>query len=1109
MKMTTSNGRCLLVLFILIAYSLAPFIAYGQQRQVSGQVRSSDGGVLISGASVSVKGTAAAAATNDDGRYTISVPGPGAVLVFTYLGHEPQEITVGQRTSIDVTLSPSQEMLSEVVVTALGIERETKSLGYSVGKVDGEDLVRVPQTNVVNAMSGRLPGVVINQTGGPGSSVSMVIRGQTSLSTDNQPLFVVDGVPMQNKLNNVQGSRRGDRNEVDYGNVISDINPENIESISVLKGPSAAALYGSRAGNGVVLITTKSGKMGEGLGVTFSTSNVFEVPVRYLDFHYEYGNGNRPSLYLEGNAYWGGLPLDQGNKAPHFMSPLDESGNKIPIELKGYPDNPKNFMETGITSSNNVTVSGSNPFSTYRVSYDMMRHNGMIPNSDLKRDALSANTQFNVGNDIKVRTNLNFLRSSSPNRPATGRGSNPLYALYQWSAIDVRDFLPIWEEGAEQISQRRPATGEDNPYFLAYELTNAFNRDHAYGNVEADWTPLEGLTFLGRIGHDMFFENQETKMPWSYSRAARGAYYLDDFSNQETNMELRGTYRKQISDFDLNVSAGTISTRQSGKSKYIGGVGLSVPGLYTISNIPTSNRAADSYYYEKLIYSVYGMASVGFQDKVYLDVTARNDWASTLPKANRSYFYPSASLSWLVNNTVDLPSAISFLKIRGSAAQVGNDTAPYALFNNLGIGGWGDLVTTNIADILRTPTLKPEIATSYETGLDLWMFGNRVKFEGTYFVARNRNQILSVPVSPSSGYLRSNTNAGLLSSRGLELGLSVNPIRDRNGWDLDVSLNWSRSRARLDKLTGDLQYHEFWRDNEGGALTWVGQDIGDLYSRGYMQVTDPTSQYYRWPILSPANGDWQAVNGVDNLEKVGNWNPDFLMGGQIALRYKRFSLNASFDWRKGGQYMSWTYRYGGSNWRDANQLANLVPGSLYNPDDLVALLKSNPEYYIIPQNGHFPRVGGHTAETGGYPYDGHNDGGFIPGVFEKDPNDPTIDPNNPDSRYIEVLGGEGTPILREMTSMFSWSYNKQVTFDSDFLKVREVSLGYSIPNIGKFKNMHVSVYTQNIMLWTKSKNGVDPERAYRISGDTFRQGIEWNNVLPWTSPIGFRVSVSL
>jgi len=387
-------------------------------------------------------------------------------------------------------------------------------------------------------MAGKVSGVTINSTGGTGSTTSMVIRGAKSISPnrDNQPLFVVDGIPMQNTLNNGAGGQRGDRNDVDYGNVISDINPENIESISILKGPSAAALYGSRAGNGVVLITTKSGRSDQGLGITFSSSNVFEMPYRYVDFHYKYANGDRPDHYNEGSAYWGVLPLDQGYTAPHFMSPLDENGNKIPIELKSYPDNAKNFLETGVTSVNNLSVSGSRGFGSYRVSYDMMRHNGMIPNSDLKRDAISSVAEFNVGQTIKLRTHLNFLRSSSPNRPATRRGANPLFALYNWSAVDVRDMKQIWLPGQEHIAQRRPGTGQDNPYFLAYELTNAFTRDHAYGNVEAEWKPLENLTLLGRVAHDMFNENQETKIPWSYSRASKGGYYLDDFANQETNM---------------------------------------------------------------------------------------------------------------------------------------------------------------------------------------------------------------------------------------------------------------------------------------------------------------------------------------------------------------------------------------------------------------------------------------------------------------------------------------------------------------------------------------------------------------------------------------------
>src|SRR5690606_6848262 len=303
---------------------------------------------------------------------------------------------------------------------------------------------------------------------------------------------------------------------------------------------------------------------------------------------------------------------------------------------------------------------------------------------------------------------------------------------------------------------------------------------------------------------------QETKIPWSYSRMNKGGYFLDDFVNQETNMDVLATYRKAVSGFDISVTGGVNSMYQQHKIQSMGGPELSVPGLYRISNIPTSNRSTWNNTSMKRIYSVLGTASIGYQEKIYLDLTARNDWSSTLPVENRSYFYPSASLSWLASNTVKVPEQVSLLKLRGGVAQVGNDTGPYELYNALGIGGWGDLVTTNIQDILKNPQLKPEISSSYEAGLDLWMFNSRIKFEGTYFYTENRNQIIPVNTAPSSGFVAAKINAGLLSSRGLELALITNPIRDRNGWNMDVSLNWSRTRTTLDALTGDLQYHQFW-----------------------------------------------------------------------------------------------------------------------------------------------------------------------------------------------------------------------------------------------------------------------------------------------------------
>src|SRR5690554_6935794 len=401
----------------------------------------------------------------------------------------------------------SMDTMNEVVVTALGIEREKRSLGYAIGEVGGDDMVDVAQENMLNALAGKVSGVTINQTSGPGSSVSVVIRGATSLSNDNQPLFVVDGVPMVNQLNNVK--RQGDRNEVDYGNVISDINPEDIESVSILKGPSAAALYGSRAGNGVILITTKSGKKGEGLGISFSTSNVIETPYRYLDLHYKYANGNRQDRYDEGSAYWGGPDLDKGILAPQWNSPLDENGNKIPMELKSYPDNMKNFLELGFTSNNNLAISGSTDAATYRIAYDRMDHNGMIPNTDLKKNGISTSASYNLSDKLKVSSNINYVTSASGNRASTGRGTNPLAAVYQWSNVDIRELRDYWAEGGEHIQQLTPNINADNPYFLAYGITNAFEREHAYGNIKLDWNILPELSVMGRITHDASNEKRE------------------------------------------------------------------------------------------------------------------------------------------------------------------------------------------------------------------------------------------------------------------------------------------------------------------------------------------------------------------------------------------------------------------------------------------------------------------------------------------------------------------------------------------------------------------------------------------------------------------------
>src|SRR5690554_4051989 len=1082
---------------------------------IRGRVVSEGDNTGLPGVTVVEKGTNNGTVTNLNGEYTLEVANANSILVFSYVGFVSQEITVGSRDEINVSLAESVDTMNEVVVTALGIEREQRSLGYDVANVRGEELTQVSQENLLSSLAGRVPGLTINQTSGAGSSMSVIIRGATSLTTDNQPLFVVDGVPMSNSLNNIQ--ERGDGNQVDYGNAISDINPDDIASISVLKGPSAAALYGTRAGNGVIIITTKSGSASKNIGVSFSTSNVFEQASRLLDFHYKFANGDREGVFEAGSAYWGGPQLDAGNTAIQWNSPLDGNGNPIPTELRSYPNAMKDFLQTGVTSTNNIAISGGNENGSFRVSYSNMLHRGMIPDSDLYRNGLATSVNYKILDKLTFSSNINYSNSLSNNRPSTGdRRANALEAVYTSSYIDYEEMKGIWEEGQENIQQVRTSAG-DNPYFIAYGIKNSFVRDRIYGNLSLDYQINDDFSLMARYSLDRSNESRETKIPYSYSRMEKGGYYVTDLTSQESNADFLASYKKDMGLLDFNASVGGNIMHRFGSSNAVGvggnrNNGLVVPGIYNIANIPADNRSLGTGYSEKGIYSIYALASFGYNDQLYLDLTGRNDWSSTLPRDNRSYFYPSASVSWLANYTFNLPVNIDMLKARVGWAQVGNDTDPYRLDPSLATGTYNSLNIASVNSGLLNPNLKPEQATSIEGGIDLNLFNNRLRFTGTYYTLDNENQIFAVNLPRSSGYSSRLINAGVIRSSGYEFTLGGTPVQS-NGWNWDVNLNWSKNTTTVEELSDNLEKLIFWEENGGGAITFVGEEIGNLYSRGFASVADPSSDYYRWPILSNA-GEWIELSGDENMRKVGNFNPDFTMGMQTSLSYKRFVLNASIDWRHGGEFMSFTYRYGESDWKSQRQLDNLIPGGLYSSDELVSLLKSDPEKYIIPQAGNFPRVGGHTLETGGFPIDENgNDGAFAPGVIQTGGADTPNDFS--DDVYVEHLGGPETNIYN-ITNTYPWGFNEQVTFDASFIKLRKLSLGYQIPNFGVFKNATFAVYTRNIMLWTKADIGIDPERAFLAGGGTqgntstqFRQGIERQNVMPWSIPFGFKLNFNL
>lgn len=1109
------------MLFVSQVFAAPPDFAI----TLSGTVTAADDGSPLPGVNVYVKGTQEGTITDGSGRYTLTTDQENGTLVFSYIGYATQEVEIAGRTTIDVVLQPSMQSLDEVVVTALGIKREEKSLGYSVGKVDGSDLTRVAQENVLNSLAGKMPGVSISSVGGTGSSVSMVIRGATSLVNDNQPLFVIDGVPVANSLNNV--SEIGRDNKVDYGNAISNLNPEDIESVSVLKGPSAAALYGSRAGNGVVLITTKGAKS-QKMTVSINSNTVFDVPFKYLDMHSKFATGILP-FTPDNNPYPGGVlqidessaggvgpELNKGYNAIQWNSPLDANGNPIPTPLVSHPNNIKNFVQTGITTTNGISIAKAGEQLSYRLSYSNMNNRGIVPNSDLFRNSLNINTTMKASEKLTISSNLDFSRNNSNNRPSGNRGSNPLQWAYAVSPhIDIRDLKNYWVPGQEGLQQLSQAPGDyNNPYFLAYAVNNSFVRDRVFGNIKAEYQFTPEFSIMARYGLDTYNEQRETKIGNSYTGEPRGAYGIINLKRFERNADFLATYNKQISDFSLTTSVGgnlRYEEASDVNTQSRTGSGLVIPGLYSISNIAPANLQYSSYRSERAVHSLYGLVNVGYKDMIFLDVTARNDWSSTLPEENRSYFYPSASLSVLINEMVDISPSLDLLKLRAGIAQVGNDTRPYNLINIMSnYEAWGDATRLSKSDVILVPNLKPERATSYEFGGDVKLFRDRLRFSGTYYRIENENQILSNPLAPSSGYSRLNYNAGLLVSRGVELELGGTPF-DRNGLRWDISANYSYNRTKIEELAPGLDRFTLWTDAKGGAWTYVGEEIGDIYDAELVTVKDPASPYYGYPILDE-NGSWQAVGATNTRNKIGNFNPDFIMGLQTSLTFKSFSLNLAFEWRNGGNFISQTYRYGESDLKTQRFLDNLINPNGMSGDELRNYLVNND---LVVVRDKFNIVGGPTAEYGGFPFEyGGNTypyGVFNPGVIAEYDDEGNI------VGYVENLGGPGTKII-PYGDNYPWDFTKAATFDASFIKLREVSLSYALP--GSFvkrlglQNASVSLYSRNIMLWTKAKIGIDPETAFQHeagvqgSGIQFKQGIERYNVTPWVIPVGFKLGVT-
>ena len=955
---------------------------------VRGKV-SDNSGPLV-GVTVSEKDNTRATTTNSLGNFELSVSKPDAILVFSFVGYKSYEQPVNSQHDINVTLQTgtSQE-LSGVVVTALGITRAKKSLGYSVGEIKGDDVNRVSQTNVLNGMAGKVSGVNISATGStPTSSVSVVIRGIRSLNNDNQPLFVIDGVPVKNSLSNV-GTNNGSDNDVDYGNAISDLNPNDIESVTVLKGPSAAALYGSRAGNGVMLITTKSGKRSKGLGITFSTSTEFDKPYKYLPTNQSYTIGTDPYTTPNGynslngvlvdlagtDTYRFGTPLNQGLKAIMWNSQKNADGSYQLGDLVSH-NNLKNFVQTGITSVNSISIENATEKDNYRLSYSNTTNKGIVPTTGLMRHNLGLNIEHKVSKDFRITSSINYTRTNTDNVVAGNNGGVLKDVAYLSPSVDVRDMKNYWlTPGIQQrkalppvgVDQdpgvKNPATdGDNNPWFTLNQVKNSFVRNRLFGNIKADFQLAPHVTAFARYSQDMLNEYRETKISKSYKSERNGYYGLSKIFNTESNTDFLVTYHNNFKNFDFSASGGGNIQYVYGNTQQTysqSGSGIVAPEFFNVANIAQANLRSNSNIYQKAIYSTYGTASLGFKDLAFLDVTGRNDWSSTLPTNNYSYFYPSASLSLLVNKIFDFGPALNLFKLRGGWARVGKDTDPYNLYGTIAMGSFGGITTEATSPILKNPNLKPEQATSTELGVELALFKSRLRFEGTIYQSDNQNQILPISTAPSSGYTTGQINAGLIRSKGIELQLGGTIISNKN-WNWNLSVNYTKNSSYIISLANGVPYYQFWADGNSGAWTYAkGQAVpnkfnadgtpfisngklGELWDNQITTVTDKASPYYGYPLLDNS-GQYQKLGGGDFNHKdvVGNYNPKLLMGAQTSVTWKMITLTASFDMRLGGTFFSQTYRYLQSDAAMARQENMGIPIPAANKGDIPGYLKAN------------------------------------------------------------------------------------------------------------------------------------------------------------------------
>jgi TonB-linked SusC/RagA family outer membrane protein len=1053
------------------------YTCLAQTTTITGIIQEYNSSLALSGVTIQEKGTSNGTTSDNNGAFTLAVSQPNVTLLFSSVGYESQEIRINGRSRLNVLLLPATNVLNDVVVTALGIQRNKKELGYSIQTVRSKDLTEVRQTNLVNALAGRVAGVQItNGSSGVGSSSRIVIRGENSLTGTNQPLFVIDGVPISNNpvTNNTENNETGFQ-EVDYGNGAADISPDDIESISVLKGAAAAALYGSRAAAGVIVINTKNGTARKSKGISFNSSVTFETPLVLPKLQNVYGAGAGGRFAYEdgfgAGVNDGGLtsfgPKMEGQLIPQFNGrSTDRNGNPVrgadiiarngnPIQPSPFlpqPDNVKDFFQTGITYINNISFTGGSENASLRLSYTNLDNKGIMPNTDLKRNSLAFSGFNQVSDRLSFRGFMNFINLASTNRPGVGYGSeNPMYT-FNWTGrqVDTRDLKDYWQVGRKDFSQfNSNYLWLDNPYFTAYENTNGFDKNRLLGNVSVSYAFNNNWNIRLRSGLDYFHDLRSSKRAFSTKRFINGAYREDEINYRELNTDVFLSYSTALNKhWTLSASGGGNILNQQSNYKSTTANQLSVPGIYNFSNakVPlVSNQELT----QKRINSLYAIGNLSFKNFLFADLTYRNDWSSTLPEGDRSYGYYSGALALILSELLPLPSSISYSKLRLSYAKVGNDTDPYQLNNTFVFNqNYGSTPLLTNSTRLLNPALTPEKLTAAEAGAEVYFLKDRIGLDLTIYQNTSSDQIINLPASASSGFLTRLVNGGKIRSRGVEAMIRAVPITNNN-FRWSSFINFSHNRSRVIALPDGVDqyvtgFESLYASTDNSvffiATPANGGRVGDIYGTGLLQAEGKTVYDSRgFPVRDPM------------LRNLGNYNPDFMAGWGNELHYKSLSFSFLWDWRQGGVFLSRTFSLGSTS----GILASTLPGrdgGVVGEGVTNTGTASNPKYEV-----------------------------------------------NTKSISAADYYGQYYNRANEATSIF----------DASYVKLRQVSLSYTLPRKWSQKIRATSIRTgiilNNVLLFTQNPN-VDPE-LNAIQGRRYVNGVE-DMSLPSSRSYGINLNVN-